>query len=164
MATPNYARDKNDLPLYTDQVGMERLVIIAGNIVDSAYNVYNYDRANDALLDDASPPNCIQQPPIGLRVREAQADTVREATAVAVAVATTTTPSPTPAPMPAPAAAPVTMALTPFVANTSTIDYQTKASAELWKQSSKGLYGDSEELRYDLTAERLMSFLNDLTN
>jgi hypothetical protein len=52
----------------------------------------------------------------------------------------------------------------PFVANTSTIDYQTKAGAELWKQSSKGLYGDSEELRYDLTAERLMSFLDDLTN
>jgi hypothetical protein len=56
------------------------------------------------------------------------------------------------------------MALTPFVANTSTIDYQTKAGAELWKQSSKGLYGDSEELRYNLTTERLMSFLDDLTN
>jgi hypothetical protein len=56
------------------------------------------------------------------------------------------------------------MALTPFVANTSTIDYQTKAGAKLWKQSSKGLYGDSEELRYDLTTKRLMSFLDDLTN
>jgi hypothetical protein len=58
----------------------------------------------------------------------------------------------------------VTMALTPFIANTSTIDYTSKAGAKLWKQSSKGLYGDSEELHYDLSAERLMSFLNDLTN
>jgi hypothetical protein len=56
------------------------------------------------------------------------------------------------------------MALTPFIANTSTIDYQSKAGAELWKQSSKGLYGDSEELHYNLSAERLMSFLDDLTN
>jgi hypothetical protein len=56
------------------------------------------------------------------------------------------------------------MVLTPFVANTSTIDYQTKASAKLWKQSSKGLYGDSEELWYNLTTECLMSFLDDLTN
>jgi hypothetical protein len=69
MATPDYARDKNDLPLYTDQIGTERLVIIAGNILDSANNVYNYNRVNDVLLDDASPPNRIQQPPIGLRVR-----------------------------------------------------------------------------------------------
>jgi hypothetical protein len=136
MAKPNYAKDKNDLPLYTDQIGTERLVIIAGNILDSANNVYNYDRANDVLLDDASPPNLIQQPPTGFRVREAQADAVREATAAAVTAATAATPSPAPAPAPAPAAAPVTMALTPFVANTSTIDYQTKAGAELWKQSS----------------------------
>jgi hypothetical protein len=168
MATPNYAKDKNDLPLYTDQIGTERLVIVAGNILDSANNIYIYDRVNDVLTDDATPANHIQQPPTGLRVREAQADAVREAvreaTAAAVAAASTTTPSPAPAPAPAPAAAPVTMALTPFVANTSTIDYQTKAGAELWKQSSKGLYGDSEELRYDLTAERLMSFLDDLTN
>jgi hypothetical protein len=161
---PDYARDKNDLPLYTDQIGMERLVIVAGNILDSANNVYTYDRVNDVLLDNATPPNPVQQPPTGMRVREAKADAVREATAAAVTAVTTTTPSPTPAPAPAPAAAPVTMALTPFVANTSTINYQTKAGAELWKQSSKGLYGDSEELRYDLTAERLMSFLDDLTN
>jgi hypothetical protein len=168
MATPDYAKDKNDLPLYTDQIGTEQLVIVAGNILDSANNVYIYDRVNDVLTNDATPANHIQQPPTGLRVREAQADAVcqavREATAVAVAATTTTTPSPAPAPAPAPGAAPVTMALTPFVANTSTIDYQTKAGAELWKQSSKGLYGDSEELRYDLTAERLMSFLDDLTN
>jgi hypothetical protein len=168
MATPDYAKDKNDLPLYADQIGTERLVIVSGNILDSANNVYIYDRVNDVLTDNATPPNPIQQPPTGLRVREAQADAVREAvreaTAAAVAAATATTPSPAPAPAPAPAAAPVTMALTPFVANTSTIDYQTKAGAELWKQSSKGLYGDSEELRYDLTAERLMSFLDDLTN
>jgi hypothetical protein len=168
MAMPDYAKDKNDLPLYADQIGMERLVIVAGNILDSANNVYIYDRVNDVLTDDATPANRIQQPPTGLRVREAQADAVREAvreaTAAAVAAATTATPIPAPAPAPAPAAAPVTMALTPFVANTSTIDYQTKAGAELWKQSSKGLYGDSEELRYDLTAEHLMSFLDDLTN
>jgi nucleoid-associated protein YgaU len=86
------------------------------------------------------------------------------ATTAAMTAATTTTTSATPAPVPAPAATAVTMALTPFVANTSTIDYQTKAGAELWKQSSKGLYGDSEELRYDLTAERLISFLDDLNN
>jgi hypothetical protein len=164
MATPDYARDKNDLPLYTDNVRTERLVVIAGNILDSANNIYNYNSANDVLFDNATPANPVQQPPIGLRVREARADAVLEATAAAVAAATTTTPSPAPAPVPAPAAAPVTMVLTPFVANTSTIDYQTKAGAKLWKQSSKGLYGDSEELRYDLTAERLMSFLDDLTN
>jgi hypothetical protein len=76
MATPDYAKDKNDLPLYTDQIGTERLVIVAGNILDSANNVYNYDRVNDVLTDDATPPNRILQPPTGLRVREAQADAV----------------------------------------------------------------------------------------
>jgi hypothetical protein len=94
MATPDYAKDKNDLPLYTDQIGTERLVIVAGNILDSANNVYIYDRVNDVLTDDATPANRILQPPTGLRVREAQADAVREAvreaTAAAVAAATTT--------------------------------------------------------------------------
>jgi hypothetical protein len=66
MATPDYAKDKNDLPLYTDKIGTERLVIVAGNILDSANNVYNYDSVNDVLLDDATPPNRVQQPPIGL--------------------------------------------------------------------------------------------------
>jgi hypothetical protein len=55
MATPDYAKDKNDLPLYTDQIGTERLVIVAGNILDSANNVYIYDRVNDVLTDDATP-------------------------------------------------------------------------------------------------------------
>jgi hypothetical protein len=57
MAKPTYAKDKNDLPLYTDKIGMERLEIIAGNILDSAKRVYTYDSANDVLLDDAMPPN-----------------------------------------------------------------------------------------------------------
>jgi hypothetical protein len=57
MATPNYAKDKSDLPLYTDPTGTERLVIVAGNILDSANNVYIYDRVNDVLTDDATPAN-----------------------------------------------------------------------------------------------------------
>jgi hypothetical protein len=50
MAKPDYTRDKNDLPLYTDNVGTERLVVIAGNILDSANNVYNYDSVNETFL------------------------------------------------------------------------------------------------------------------
>jgi hypothetical protein len=70
MATPDYARDKNGLPLYMDNVGTEWLEIIGGNIVDSAKHVYTYDSAKDELFNDALPPNSVkQQPPIGLRVR-----------------------------------------------------------------------------------------------
>jgi hypothetical protein len=68
MAMPTYAKDKNDLPLYTDKIGTERLEIIGGNIVDSAKRVYTYDSAKDELFDDALPPNCVNQPPLGLRV------------------------------------------------------------------------------------------------
>jgi hypothetical protein len=162
MAKPAYTKDKNNLPLYTDKFGTEQLEIIGGNIVDSA-------NRNDVLLNnDGMPPNRVKQPPLGLRVREVQTDAAIEATVAAttaaVTAATTTTTSATPAPVPVPATTAVTMVLTAFVANTSTIDYQTKAGAKLWKQSSKGLYRDSEELRYDLTAECLMSFLNDLNN
>jgi biotin carboxyl carrier protein len=116
----------------------EQLEIIGGKIVDSAGCEYMYDNVKNELLDDAKPkPAVVKQPPLAFRVREVKADATTAATAAAVTAATAAAAGTGATPVPAPT--PVTMVLTPFVANTSTINYQSKASAKLWKQSSKGL-------------------------
>jgi hypothetical protein len=144
---------------------MEQLQLVRGKIVNSSGHEYMYDNARNKLLNVAMPAIVVRQPPLSFQVREVIADAMTAATATAVTTvaAATVGAASTGATLP-PAPTPVTMALTPFIANTSTIVYQSKAGAELWKQSSKGLYGDLEELRYDLSTECCMSFLDDLTN
>jgi hypothetical protein len=126
------------------------LQLNGGNIVDSSGHVYTYDNAKDELLDDAKPAAVVNSLSTAFQVRVVRADATTAATATAVTTALLPQWQLQALVLLPAAATPVTMALTPFIANTSTINYQSKAGAKLWKQSSKGLYGDSEELLLQL--------------